>query len=535
MSEPIEIPKMVWPPDFIGEVSRRASLMEMLTTDALVRKVAMEKYAEDPVLFINDNVWVYEPRNANRKLPVKIPVVTFGRQEDFIHWMHERYQTKTSGPVEKSRDSGATWMACAFAVWVWRFQAGASVGFGSRKEMLVDKKGDPGSIFEKIRTIVGNLPHYMIPEGYNERDHSNYMRLINPENNATIVGEAGDNIGRGGRSSMYIVDEAAFIDRPQLIEASLTANTDVRIDISSPRVGTLFNEASSSAEHKFVFDLRDVPWHTEEWIEQKRLELERRGMLDVFAQEYLRDSTAGLDGQLISSDMLDCAIDACERLGIEPSGFRRAGMDVADGGRDRHALAIRHGIELIDVRSRAGVKAGEGGRWAMDLALRRDCDEFLFDSIGVGAGVATVADQMADQLKNMSVEGWSAAGKVVDARRFYEGKKRNADMFMNAKSQAWWSMRDRFIETQRVVSHFTQTGELPEDFDEDAIISISSKCRELRELKSELCQITYTANQSGKIVIRKTPDGHRSPNLADAVMIAFSPVRQKRLVTATVI
>ena len=43
-------------------------------------------------------------------------------------------------------------MSCAFATWLWLFHAGSTVGFGSRKEILVDRAGDMQSIFEKIRS-----------------------------------------------------------------------------------------------------------------------------------------------------------------------------------------------------------------------------------------------------------------------------------------------------------------------------------------------------------------------------------------------
>ena len=87
-------------------------------------------------------------------------------------------------------------------------------------------------------SIVRNLPHYLKPRGFKEHTHSNYMRLFNPANDATIIGEAGDNIGRGGRCSLFFVDEAAYLEHPALIEAALTATTDVRIDISTPCIGS---------------------------------------------------------------------------------------------------------------------------------------------------------------------------------------------------------------------------------------------------------------------------------------------------------
>jgi phage terminase large subunit len=426
--------------------------------------------------------------------------------------MVERFETKTSAPVEKSRDSSATWMASSFAVWLWLFHAGTAVGFGSRKEELVDTKGDPSTIFGKIRNIRQNLPPYLQPEGFKLKEHSAHRKLLNPENGSIISGEGGDNIGRGGRTTVYFIDESAFIERPHLIEASLTANTDVRIDISSPRVGTLFNEWIQSSSEKFVFDLRDVPWHTEEWIEQKKADLEAKGMGYVFAQEYLRDPTAGIDGQLIKSEWIDAAVNAAEKLKIKVSGEKVSGMDVADGGMDRHALALRHGVEITECVSKGDGRAGQAGHWAYGIAAMAGIERFMFDSIGVGAGVAEALSDKTD----MQVEGWSASGAVVNQDNPYTKDRTHGDMFKNAKAQAWWLLRDKFIAVYRAVVE-------GEEVDLSDIISLSPDISELRQLKSELAQIVYKHDNAGKVLIDKTPDGHRSPNLADSVMIATAP------------
>jgi phage terminase large subunit len=47
---------------------------------------------------------------------------------------------------------------------------------------------------------------------------------------------------------------------------------------------------------------------------------------------------------------------------------------------------------------------------------------------------------------------------------------------------------------------------------------------ELEDLFSELTQIRYGRNGSGKIVIEKTPDGFVSPDRADAMLIAYAPI-----------
>jgi phage terminase large subunit len=507
---------LIWPRDFKGELIRRRDLMEMMKASAAVRKAAITTYESDPVAFVNDIVWVYEPRNASKGHPTEIPAVTFKRQAEFLMWLKERFETKTSAPVEKSRDSGATWMASAFAVWLWRFHPGTVVGFGSRKEVLVDRIGDMGAIFPKIRAIIDHFPAWLLPEGWSPRDHSTYMRIINPENGSAIVGEAGDNIGRGGRSTTYFVDEAAFIERPQLVEAALTANTDVRIDISSPRVGTIFNTWCASSPHKFIFDLRDCPWHDDQWITQKKAELDSKGLGHVFRQEFLRDPAAGIAGQLISSEWVEASIGAAQKLGIKPTGKRIAALDVADGGMDRNCLAGRHGIELFRCTSRPDLLAGPAGNWAYFEAMGDDCSELRYDSIGVGAGAA----EALRTKRNIKVAGFAGSEGVIAPGAFYKGtKRRNEDMFANRKAQAWWLLRDRFILTHQVIVEGRR------DYDPDDLISLDPDLPELRELKSELTQILKKENGAGKTLIDKAPEGQPSPNRADSVMMAYAPAK----------
>jgi phage terminase large subunit len=102
------------------------------------------------------------------------------------------------------------------------------------------------------------------------------MRLVFPDTGSAIVGEAGDHIGRGGRSSIYFVDEAAHLERPKLIEASLASNTDCRIDISSVAgMANPFAEKRHSGRVKvFTFSWRDDPRKGPEWYAQQQAKLD---------------------------------------------------------------------------------------------------------------------------------------------------------------------------------------------------------------------------------------------------------------------
>jgi hypothetical protein len=117
---------MDWPQNYIAELTRRAELELGITRNPQLLRGAFIKYATSVTDFANDACWIHEPRNANLNEPVFLPVVLFPRQEEFLNWLVERYRTRTSAPVEKARDSGATWMSCVFAVWLWLAKHGTA-------------------------------------------------------------------------------------------------------------------------------------------------------------------------------------------------------------------------------------------------------------------------------------------------------------------------------------------------------------------------------------------------------------------------
>ncbi|EAA5546079.1 TerL protein, partial [Salmonella enterica subsp. enterica] len=156
-----------------------------------------------------------------------------------------------------------------------------------------------------------------------------YMRVEFPETGAVIKGEAGDNIGRGDRTTLYLVDEAAFLQRPLLIDAALSQTTRCRIDLSS--VNGMANPFAQKRHGGkipvFTFHWRSDPRKDDEWY---RRECEKIDNPVVVAQELDLNYSASAEGVLIPSDWVQAAVDAHIRLGIQPTGKRLGAMDVAD-------------------------------------------------------------------------------------------------------------------------------------------------------------------------------------------------------------
>lgn len=216
-------------PDYSLIFEARIAALERLRAKPELLPSIEAFYKDNPVAFINDWGMTFDPRNAEIGKPTTVPFILFPKQVEYINWLVERWRGRTDGLAEKSRDMGVSWLCCAFAVWMWRFYPGTVVGFGSRKEEYVDKLGDPKSLFWKVRAFIGLLPRELRPRGYDEKTHAPHMRILNPDNGSAIVGEAGDNIGRGNRTSIYFKDEAQPLASRVLTPTGWQTMADMRV------------------------------------------------------------------------------------------------------------------------------------------------------------------------------------------------------------------------------------------------------------------------------------------------------------------
>lgn len=216
----------------------------------------LARCATDLIYWFNNYCVAFDPRLPNPYSKFTL----WPKQEEFLLWLQDRERTQTPGLVEKSRDSGVSYLCCGYALHRWLFGSGFAAGFGSRKAEYVDNLGDPKSIFEKIRMLLRGLPTWQHPAGFDWRRHSAEAKLINPANGSTITGESGDGIGRGGRTSIYFVDESAHIERPKLLDSSLSATTNVRIDVSTPNgLNEFYQRRQSGMVQVFRIHWQDDP------------------------------------------------------------------------------------------------------------------------------------------------------------------------------------------------------------------------------------------------------------------------------------
>ena len=535
-----------WPPDYGAIWQWRLDTVKKLEADAEFLAASKTYYSTRPQDFIMDWMDTYDPRRPVNKW---IPFVFFPKQAELVDFFEGLDHDQESGLIEKCRDMGATWDACGYSVWRWLFIPNDAVGWGSRKEALVDKLGDADSIFEKMRLLLKRLPAVFMPKDFNWSRNATFMKLINPENGSIVSGEAGDNIGRGGRKSMYFLDEAAHVERPEKIEAALGDNTNVRIDISS--VNGLGNVFHRRAEHavtwqpgklfakgfvrKFVMDWRDHPLKTQEWYDTRRAKYEREGMLHVFAQEVDRNYSAAVSNTVIPYEWIRAAVDAhihvpyIAAVALYNLGRWTAGLDVGDSeDGDRNALTLREWIIWRSCEEWVAKDTGVTARNAL-VACRPYAKriQMMYDCIGVGSGVKaeynrlTTGPERIIDPRDIPFVPWHAGSGVLQPyERIIQDDDEsiiNKDFFDNLKAQAWWSIRTRFYKTYKAVTE----GII---YPVDELISLDSRMPLLETLCKELAQPTRGQSTRLKMIINKKPEGTKSPNLADSGIQAFFPV-----------
>lgn len=515
-------------PDYQMVFEWRMERLQRIRTNPEMLPALRAFYRDNPAQFIIDWGITTDPRNLDYGLPVSIPFLLFPKQEEWVHWIMDRRRNMENGLTDKSREMGLSWVSVGLSATLCLFNKEMVIGFGSRKEEYVDSTGDPKALFWKARKFIAMLP-VEFRGSWDEKKHAPYMRVEFPDTGSIIKGEAGDNIGRGDRSTMYFVDESAFLQRPLLIDASLSQTTRCRIDLSSVNG---MNNPFAQKRHSgnipvFTFHWRSDPRKDDEWYAKECQKIDNPV---IVAQELDLNYSASAEGVLIPSEWVQAAVDAHIKLGIQPTGQRLGAMDVADEGRDKNALSWRHGFLLEDVEEWSGVGSDIYGsvEKVFGLCDLHDLESFRFDEDGLGAGVrgdarAINEKRKIEQVRQITATPFRGSSSVFEpdeeAVKGDSGQKGrlNKDFFANAKAQSWWRLRKLFQNTYRAVKEGMA-------YNPDEIISISGTMERKDKLIIELSQPTYSINGVGKIIVDKQPDGTKSPNLADSVMINYAPM-----------
>ena len=499
------------------------------------RKRVMAACEGDPVLWINDWAWAHDPR-VEPPLPRTQPFDLWPKQVGWIRLLERLERDQSEGVCEKSRDVGMSWMNAAYAVHRWLFIPNSKITMIADKQDTVDKLGDIDSLMEKCRFLITHLPKWMLPRGFDERVDLRFKAIRNRHGRSTIVGRTGDNAGRGGRSSMIFIDEAAHIPRANKLDAAVSANSNVRIWVSSVNGnGNVFaRKAQGGKLPVYRLHYSDDPRKDAEWVQRER----RSTDAVLWAQEREIDYGASITDLIIPGSAAIASRELHRRL-IDPGAtFARAeaaakvrarlerflerrqasiaGLDVG-AGKAESVLVSRCGPVCEPPMAWLRPDTTETAETAAAEALRRRCSHLYFDEVGVGQGVLATMSRL--HTTSLHIQGVNT-GMPPSERQWPDGRPSSA-IFLNQKIELWWLAREALRAAEELLWWLdAKPGGHGHQVDDVLLLPDDD------ELGRQLVTPTFLRNARGKLQSESKDDlarrGVASPDRADALVLTFA-------------
>ena len=240
-------PSDVVPKDVLENVRYRRDMVLAAREDRLFQRLLWSLCSRDLLFYINTFCWLFEPRDAR-----ELPFVTYGFQDGALKEILDAVGHHDL-VIEKSRDMGASWMCVTVLEWLWHFHGRQTFLLLSRKEELVDKRGDPKSLFWKIDFIHKFSPGWLVPPVDGMKMHRE-----NIESGATLDGESTNEFaGVADRRRALLLDEYSKMDNQQTILRGTRDVTYSRIFNFTPQGA---GDASYEIAHSPNFKKLTLHW-----------------------------------------------------------------------------------------------------------------------------------------------------------------------------------------------------------------------------------------------------------------------------------
>ncbi len=196
-----------YPKDYHENLRFRARMLEDVARDAQYRAIIKKLFHEDVLFAFNCIFWTYNIKDYP-EMPQR-PFLLYDFQEKIVLNLCEAIEKGEDVLFEKTREMGLSWILVTLFLWYWlKTHPGNEFHIGSHKEEKVDKKGDMSTLIEKARYNLYRIPAFLLPEGFKQVKHDNYLHLYNPETGSSIRGESNNaSFAAGGRYKAILFDE----------------------------------------------------------------------------------------------------------------------------------------------------------------------------------------------------------------------------------------------------------------------------------------------------------------------------------------
>lgn len=332
-----------YPPEW--ERWRDQALLYRITTRDLIehdfgaRADVLAMAADDPCYDQLVFGTYFEPRDRIGRPKGWYPAIPFEFQVRAIRWIEDVIATipgtpgallgRGDGILEKSRDMTGTWSFINVLAHRWKYDDGFVGGMMSYKEDAVEKANSPGTLFYKLEGYLGldlrvpevrpmlvagdeeivpvRSPAWMIPEGYDEKQHNQHLTLAHPTKTNVIDGYTTTPRSTVGfRLTLLFLDEGGKFTSFQQVWNDSKAVTDHLLTCSSAdtRYGLAFRDAARHADRSnqkgekgpafMRLRAEDHPFRDEIWREE--MEARHDGSEEAaqsLAREFDLDYDAG--------------------------------------------------------------------------------------------------------------------------------------------------------------------------------------------------------------------------------------------------
>lgn len=229
----------------MSNLELRKELLEAASGKEEQQQQIVDLCRKSLLFWVNLFAWTYNVKTVTQEgteSPAEVqhvPFITWDVQDDAFNQLCDSVEFGKDVLIDKSRDMGASWICITLATWSWLFAPNSQSLLVSRIEDLVDRRGDPDTLFWKIDYLLENCPDWMLPcertlleRGGECRTH---LQLVNPKTGSTISGQATTgHVGRGGRRSFVLFDEMASMQNADDAWRSAADTTSCRIANSTP-------------------------------------------------------------------------------------------------------------------------------------------------------------------------------------------------------------------------------------------------------------------------------------------------------------
>lgn len=322
-----------------------------------------------PALFVNVLGWSYDPRNredlpedeeppegavstggagAGGGIIGLVPFLLWPAQEDALRQIVECIRTGQDCGVEKSRDTGITWLVLYAILWCWFFLPGFSAILGTYVEDLLDDESDPDSLFWRLRHILRHLPDFLIPraskvktwqEFLDSKAFSSYCNLVNPDTGAKVNGRPPTSrFGIGGRRTCVYYDDFGRWDKEHAATAykGTAGTTNCRLSSWTVHPEDPQNHCYELRFGKGKFEgtktrIVNITWRDDPRKQRTALDPETGEPFNVWLRKIVGDAARGIPGRIPPTQFrrdyeMDYSVEAGGKIYSQQLVYVRRGL-----------------------------------------------------------------------------------------------------------------------------------------------------------------------------------------------------------------